>query len=173
VTLLCSDVFSPPVSVSHTREVAPALAAGCVVILKPAEQVRGQPRVREGALPCCLSGLWADPSVGPQRRTPCLPLPHFLQTPLSALYLASLTREAGFPPGVVQSEPAVYVYVGCRCRRVERAPRRCRSCQASAPLLGAPSVRHPGVHKVSAARGRLAAVLLALHLHHPPPPVPR
>ena len=42
-------------------KIAPALAAGCVVILKPAEQ-----------------------------------------TPLSALYLASLSVEAGFPPGVIQ-----------------------------------------------------------------------
>jgi acyl-CoA reductase-like NAD-dependent aldehyde dehydrogenase len=42
----------------------PALAAGCTVVLKPAEQ-----------------------------------------TPLSALYAASLAKEAGFPPGVVNVVP--------------------------------------------------------------------
>ena len=42
----------------------PALAAGCTVVLKPAEQ-----------------------------------------TPLTALYLASLVKEAGFPPGVVNIVP--------------------------------------------------------------------
>jgi len=45
-------------------KLAPALAAGCVIILKPAEQ-----------------------------------------TPLTCLYLASLIKEAGFPPGVVQVIP--------------------------------------------------------------------
>lgn len=43
---------------------APALAAGCTMVLKPAEQ-----------------------------------------TPLSALYAASLAREAGFPPGVINVVP--------------------------------------------------------------------
>ena len=43
---------------------APALAAGCTIVLKPAEA-----------------------------------------TPLSALYMASLTLEAGFPPGVVNVVP--------------------------------------------------------------------
>ncbi|KAI8499381.1 retinal dehydrogenase 2-like isoform X2 [Branchiostoma floridae x Branchiostoma belcheri] len=45
-------------------KIAPALCAGCTVVLKPAEQ-----------------------------------------TPLSALYLASLIKEAGFPPGVVNIVP--------------------------------------------------------------------
>jgi succinate-semialdehyde dehydrogenase / glutarate-semialdehyde dehydrogenase len=49
-----------------TRKVAPALAAGCTFILKPAEQ-----------------------------------------TPLSALYLASLWEEAGGPPGTFQVLPAL------------------------------------------------------------------
>lgn len=49
-----------------TRKVAPALAAGCAFILKPAEQ-----------------------------------------TPLSALYLASLWEEAGGPPGTFQVLPAL------------------------------------------------------------------
>ena len=45
-------------------KVAPALAAGCTMVLKPAEL-----------------------------------------TPLSSLYMASLVREAGFPPGVVNVVP--------------------------------------------------------------------
>jgi succinate-semialdehyde dehydrogenase/glutarate-semialdehyde dehydrogenase len=49
-----------------TRKVAPALAAGCAVILKPAEE-----------------------------------------TPLSALYLASLWDDAGGPPGTLQVLPAL------------------------------------------------------------------
>ena len=43
---------------------APALAAGCTLVLKPAEQ-----------------------------------------TPLSALYVAALAKEAGFPPGVINVVP--------------------------------------------------------------------
>lgn len=43
-------------------KISPALAAGCTIVLKPAEQ-----------------------------------------TPLSALHLASLVKEAGFPAGVVSS----------------------------------------------------------------------
>lgn len=42
----------------------PALATGCTIVLKPAEQ-----------------------------------------TPLTALYLAALTKEAGFPPGVINIVP--------------------------------------------------------------------
>ena len=54
---------------------APALAAGCTIVLKPAELVR-------------LHG------VGWLYEVP-------LQTPLSALHMAALAMEAGFPPGVV------------------------------------------------------------------------
>jgi len=50
---------------------APALAAGCTIVLKPAEL-----------------------------------------TPLSALYMASLAREAGFPPGVVNVVPGYGVSAG-------------------------------------------------------------
>lgn len=65
-------------------KLGPALAAGCTVVLKPAEQ-----------------------------------------TPLSALYLGELIREAGFPPGVVN------IVTG------------------DGPGAGAPLVRHPGVNKIS------------------------
>jgi len=65
-------------------KLGPALAAGCTVVLKPAEQ-----------------------------------------TPLSALYLGELIREAGFPPGVVNI------------------------ATGDGPGAGAPLVRHPGVNKVS------------------------
>ena len=52
-----------------TRKVAPALAAGCTVVIKPAED-----------------------------------------TPLSALALAELSKEAGFPPGVFKS-PSLFLEV--------------------------------------------------------------
>lgn len=65
-------------------KLGPALAAGCTVVLKPAEQ-----------------------------------------TPLTALYLAELIAEAGFPAGVVN------ILTG------------------DGPGTGAPLVRHPGVDKVS------------------------
>ncbi|MEN3372261.1 aldehyde dehydrogenase family protein [Dechloromonas sp. ZS-1] len=65
-------------------KLAPALATGCTVVLKPAEQ-----------------------------------------TPLTALYLAQLVLEAGFPPGVVN------VVTG------------------DGPSVGAPLTRHPGVNKVT------------------------
>jgi len=45
-------------------KIGPALATGCTIVLKPAEQ-----------------------------------------TPLSALYIASLAKEAGFPPGVFNVVP--------------------------------------------------------------------
>ena len=63
---------------------APALAAGCTVVLKPAEQ-----------------------------------------TPLTALYLAHLAQEAGFPSGVVNVVPG------------------------DGPHTGAALVRHPGVDKIA------------------------
>jgi aldehyde dehydrogenase (NAD+) len=63
---------------------APALAAGCTVVLKPAEQ-----------------------------------------TPLTALYLAHLAQEAGFPDGVVNVVPG------------------------DGPHTGAALVRHPGVDKIA------------------------
>lgn len=65
-------------------KLGPALAAGCTVVLKPAEQ-----------------------------------------TPLTALYLADLITEAGFPPGVVN------IITG------------------DGPGTGAPLVSHPGINKVS------------------------
>ncbi|SCK18780.1 phenylacetaldehyde dehydrogenase [Variovorax sp. HW608] len=65
-------------------KLGPALAAGCTVVLKPAEQ-----------------------------------------TPLSALYLGELIREAGFPPGVVN------IVTG------------------DGLGAGAPLARHPGVNKIS------------------------
>ncbi|MBI2309089.1 MAG: aldehyde dehydrogenase family protein [Rhodocyclales bacterium] len=65
-------------------KIAPALATGCTVVLKPAEQ-----------------------------------------TPLSALYLARLIQEAGFPDGVVN------VVTG------------------DGPSVGAPLTRHPGVNKLT------------------------
>jgi acyl-CoA reductase-like NAD-dependent aldehyde dehydrogenase len=67
-----------------TWKLAPALAAGCTVVLKP------------------------DP-----------------QTPLTALRLAELATEVGFPPGVVNIVPA------------------------DGPTVGAYLVRHPGVDKVA------------------------
>jgi acyl-CoA reductase-like NAD-dependent aldehyde dehydrogenase len=67
-----------------TWKLAPALAAGCTVVLKP------------------------DP-----------------QTPLTALRLAELAAEVGFPPGVINIVPA------------------------DGPTVGAYLVRHPGVDKVA------------------------
>jgi acyl-CoA reductase-like NAD-dependent aldehyde dehydrogenase len=65
-------------------KISPALAAGCTIVLKPAEQ-----------------------------------------TPLTAIYLGSLIKEAGFPPGVVNIVPGY------------------------GPTAGATLVNHPDVNKVS------------------------
>jgi len=67
-----------------TAKIGPAIAAGCTLVLKPAEQ-----------------------------------------TPISALYLASLIKEAGFPPGVVNIVPGY------------------------GPTAGAAIVNHHDVNKVS------------------------
>jgi len=67
-----------------TFKIAPAVAAGCTVVLKPSEM-----------------------------------------TPLSALYLASLVKEAGFPPGVINVIPG------------------------TGPAAGEPLARHPDVNKVA------------------------
>jgi acyl-CoA reductase-like NAD-dependent aldehyde dehydrogenase len=77
-------------------KIAPALAAGCTIVLKPAEE-----------------------------------------TPLSALYLASLTIEAGFPGGVLN------VVTG------------------TGETVGAALVRHPGVSKITFTGGPEAGRAIA------------
>ena len=72
-----------PISMASWK-LGPALAAGCTLILKPAEQ-----------------------------------------TPLSALYLASLVKESGFPPGVLNVIPGF------------------------GPTAGAAIAEHPEVNKVA------------------------
>jgi len=67
-----------------TGKIAPAIAAGCTIVVKPAEQ-----------------------------------------TPLTALYLASLIKEVGFPPGVINFVPGY------------------------GPTAGAALVNHPDVNKVA------------------------
>ena len=66
-------------------KLAPALACGCCIVLKPAEQ-----------------------------------------TPLTALYMASLIREAGFPPGVVNVVPGFGATAGAASAWLRR--RLVRGC---------------------------------------------
>ena len=72
-----------------------------------------------------------------------------LQTPLSALYLASLTKEAGFPPGVVQVRPERGKGRGRWPAPVYQWTPQTQVLPGFGPTAGAPLVRHPGVHKVS------------------------